>query len=52
MHKKSACRHTLKAGYDPGDKWQEVIGQLREVDRTRRVSWPQDGVVKPLGQKV
>lgn len=52
MLRKSACRQTLKVGYDLGDKWQEVRGQLREVDRRGRVFWPQDGVVKLLGQKV
>lgn len=51
MIRKSACRQTLKVRYEPGDKWQEAIGQLREVDRRRRVSWAQDGMVKLLGQK-
>lgn len=52
MLRKSACRQTLKVGYDPEDKWQEVIGQLREVDRRGRGLWAQDGVVKLLEQQI
>ena len=52
MLRKSACRQTLKVGYDPEDKWQEVIGQLREVDRRGGVLWAQDGVVKLLEQQI